>query len=89
VAGELLQSDDVMALEKEIDTYRRELPNLLGSEGKFVVIEGDKIIGTFSSYEDALKIGYEKCGLKPFLVKKIQAVEQVQYFTRDLIPCPI
>ena len=60
-----------MALEKEIETYRRELPNLLGNEGKFVVVENDKIIGTFSSYEDALKIGYEKCGLKPFLVKTV------------------
>ncbi len=78
-----------MELEKELETYRRELPNLLGSEGKFVVIDGEQIIGTFSSYEDALKIGYEKCGLKPFLVKKIQAIEQVQYFTRDLISCPI
>ena len=32
-----------MALEKEIETYRRELPNLLGNEGKFVVVENDKI----------------------------------------------
>lgn len=76
-----------MELEKELETYSRELPNLLASEGRHVVIEGDKIIGVFSSYEDALKIGYEKCGLKPFLVKKIQAVEQVQYFSRDLTPC--
>ena len=44
-----------MALEKEIETYNRELPNLLAEQGKFVVIHGDKIIGTFVSYEDALK----------------------------------
>lgn len=73
-----------MALERELEAYKRELPNLLASEGKFVVICGDQVTGIYSSYEDALKIGYEKCGLKPFLVKRIQAVEQVQYFTRDL-----
>jgi len=73
-----------MALEKELETFKRELPNLLPMEGRFAVICGDKITGVYVSYEDALKVGYEKCGLNPFLVKKIQAVEQVQYFSRDL-----
>ena len=73
-----------MALEQELETYKRELSALLADEGKFVVVCGDQITGVYVSYEDALKVGYEKCGLKPFLVKKIQAVEQVQYFTRDL-----
>jgi len=78
-----------MALEKEIETYNRELPKLLADEGKYVVIQGDHVIGTNVSYEDALKSGYEKCGLTPFLVKKIQAVEQIQYFSRDLaFECP-
>jgi hypothetical protein len=73
-----------MALEKELQTFDRELPNLLAEEGKFVVISGDQVVGIYVSYEDAIKVGYEKCGLKPFLVKRIQAVEQVQYFSRDL-----
>lgn len=78
-----------MALEKEIETYNRELPNLLAQQGKFVVIHENEIIGVFVSYEDALKIGYEKCALKPFLVKKIQSAEQVHYFSRDLkFTCP-
>jgi hypothetical protein len=77
-----------MALEKELDVYARELPNLLAEEGKFAVICGEQVVGTYASYEDALKVGYEKCGLRPFLVKKIQSVEQVQYFSRDLaFPC--
>jgi len=90
VADELLKSTDVMALEKEIATYNRELAKLTDQEGKFVVIQGDVIIGVYVSYEDALKVAYEKCGLKPFLVKKIQSVEQVQFFSRDLCfePCP-
>ena len=77
-----------MALEKELETYKKELPNLLAEEGQYVVICGDEITGVYASYEDALKVGYDKCGLSPFLVKKIQAVEQVQYFSRDLdFPC--
>ena len=78
-----------MALEKELETFKRELPNLLAQEGSFVVIRGEDVVGTFVSYEDAIKVAYEKCGLEPFLVKKIQGVEEAQYFTRDLaFPCP-
>lgn len=78
-----------MALEKEIEAYHRELAKLTDQEGKFVVIQGDTVIGIYVTYEDALKVGYDKCGLNPFLVKKIQSVEQVQYFSRDLCfePC--
>ena len=76
-----------MALEQEIKTYERELPNLLQHEGKFALIHGDEVAGVYDTYEDALKAGYEKYELKPFLVKRIQAIEQVEYFTRDLIPC--
>ena len=59
-----------MALEKELETFQRELPNLLADEGKFAVVSADQILGIYTSYEDALAIGYEKCGLKPFLVKR-------------------
>jgi hypothetical protein len=73
-----------MALEQETQTYQRELTTLLANEGQFAVISADKVIGVFATYEDALKIAYEKCGTKPFLIKKIQSVEQVQYFTRSI-----
>jgi hypothetical protein len=76
-----------MALEKEIETYKRELPSLLKDEGKFVVIHGDEVEGSYDTYEDALKIGYGKFGLKDFMVKKIQATERMLFFTRDI--CPI
>lgn len=78
-----------MALEKEIETYNRELPKFTDQEGNFIVIQGDAVIGVYVSYEDALKVAYEKCGLKPFLVKQIQSVEQIQFFSRDLCfePC--
>ena len=68
----------------ELATYDEHLPELLGSEGKFVLILGSAVDGPFDTYEKALDAGYEKYDLKPFLVKQIRAAEPIQYFTRDL-----
>ena len=76
-----------MALEKELATYQNKLEELIPQEGKFVLIHGDEIAGTWDTYEDALKAGYEKFGLKPILVKRIQWAETVQNFTRDVPLC--
>jgi hypothetical protein len=83
------QGGSKMALEKEQAVYARELPKLLAQEGKHVLIHGDTVVGVYDTYNDALKVGYEQFGLDPFLVKRIQAVEQVHCFTRDLSPCRI
>jgi len=72
------------SLETELKTYEANKQKLLLDEGKFVLIHGNQILGIYETYEDALKVGYEKCKLEPFLVKQIQALEQVHYFTRDL-----
>lgn len=76
-----------MALEKELETYKAKLAGLSGSEGKFVLVHGEQVLGIFDSYADAIKEGYEKCGLKPFLVKQIQAIERVQFVSRFVDPC--
>ena len=76
-----------MALEREMATYRKRLPELKGeNEGRFVLIQGDQVVDIFTSYEDALKVGYEKFGLDPFLVKKIEAIEQAQLISRFVDP---
>jgi hypothetical protein len=78
-----------MALEKELETYNTHRERLLADEGKFVVIHGADVLGIFSDYEDALRAGYDKCQLKPFLVKKIQAIEPVNFVSRNLkLACP-
>ena len=76
-----------MALETELATYKAKLPELKDHEGKFVLIHGDEVIDTFSSYDDAIKEGYSKCGLEPFLVKQIHAIEQIQFVSRFVDPC--
>lgn len=77
------------ALETELKTYQRLLPSLLSEEGRFALIAGEELLGTYAAYEDALKYGYQKQGLQPFLVKRISPEEQILYFTRDFgTPCP-
>lgn len=78
-----------MALEKELETYKAKLPELKESQGKFVLIHGSDVIDTYTSYEDAIKEGYAKFKLEPFLVKQIQAIEQVQFITRFVEPCAL
>jgi hypothetical protein len=80
-------TESIMALEKEQATYARELPRLSGSAGKFVVIHGDEVAGMYDTYDDALTVAYERFGLSPFLVKKIEVIETVHRFTRDLGTC--
>jgi hypothetical protein len=75
-----------MALEKEIATYNARLTELKQHEGKFVLIQSEVVIDLFTSYDDALKEGYKRFGLTPFLVKQIHAVEPVYYFTRPIFP---
>jgi hypothetical protein len=84
----LVRNRWIMALEKELETYKRELPTLAASSaGKFVLIQDSQVMGVFDTYADALKEGYEKFGLTPFLVKQINALEKVHYFTRDIGVC--
>jgi hypothetical protein len=64
---------EAFALEKELATYRRALPAMLDQEGKFAVVEGDQVIGSWQTHADALQAGYERFGLHPFLVKRIEA----------------
>lgn len=86
-AAGLVRREARMALEKELETYQKKLPELQGDEGKFALVHGDDM-SVFETYEDAINAGYQRYRLEPFLVKKIQAVEQVQFVTRALgLPC--
>jgi hypothetical protein len=60
-------------LERETETYRRELPRLLagGHAGRFALIKGADVIGTWESQAEALEAGRERFGLESIAVKKI------------------
>ena len=71
-----------------MQTYESSLHTLLADEGKFVLIKDKEVLGIYETYADAIQSSYEKCELEPFLVKKIEATEQIHFFTRPLEPCP-
>lgn len=78
-----------MAFETELKTFAAKLPELLKHDGKFVVIKGEEILGTFDSYGDALGAGYKKYGAAtPFLVQRISPAQTVAFSTRAIGACP-
>ena len=84
-----MKPENNTALEKELETYKKKLPELKQHEGKFVLIKGEDVIDTFTSYEDAIKEGYKRFKLEPFLVKQIHSIEQVQFISRSIKPCSV
>jgi hypothetical protein len=73
-------------LDSELATYERAKDQLLGtSEGKFVLIRGDEVVGVFDSKMDAIAQGYQKFGNVPFLVKQIMKIETPQNFVSNLL----
>lgn len=79
-----------MSLEREMIAYRRLLPELLagGKQGKYALIKGENLLGTFESLDAALGAGYEHGLNELFLVKEIVAQEQPRYFSRNITSCP-
>ena len=61
--------NSVAAIAEEIATYRSQLSELLAYEGQFVLIKGDKVIGFFDDASEAIREGYRRFGIVPFLVK--------------------
>lgn len=67
-------------LSEEQETFERLLPELLGTAaGKWVLIHGNQMLGTFESRVDAINHGYQTLGNVPFLVKQVTAVEIPEY----------
>ena len=75
-------------LSKELKTYQRQRSALIADPanlGQFALIQGDTIIGLYSTIDAALAAGYDKVGLDPFLVKEItESEEPPKYFSRNL-----
>jgi hypothetical protein len=75
-------------LERELATYEKHKEELLNAHaGKFVLVHGDQVAGVWDTYKDALEAGYGNFGLEPFLVKQVRGIEQIQFFTRDVVAC--
>jgi hypothetical protein len=76
----------LLALRREITTYRRELPRLLseGDEGRFVLIQGDLVIGLWDTFDEAHQAGRERFGLSAFLAQPVDARDLTRAFPPEL-----
>ncbi|MGH9418308.1 MAG: hypothetical protein ACRD01_16935 [Terriglobales bacterium] len=73
-------------LERELATYESKLPELISEPGKYVLIKDDLLIGIYAAYADAIKVGYKKFGLDPFLVNQIQVPGNRFFISRPIVP---
>ena len=59
-------------LQDELQYFERNRLDLLASApGKFALIKGSELAGTFESESEAVGAGYRRFGNEPFLVKHI------------------
>ena len=79
-----------MALEQELNTYYKFLEDKDRANehsGQYILIQGEEVFGFYTSFEDALQMGYEKFELNPFLVKQVTWMEQAHFVSRSIEPC--
>jgi hypothetical protein len=74
-------------LQKELETFQRELPQLLQEhEGEFALIHGDSVNSFWPTEDAGYEAGCQRFGLDPFLVKLVQRTEPVRFSSVDVIP---
>jgi len=63
-------------LEQEINYYNQQLSQWLDHfTGRFVLIKGSELIGTFDTQADALAEGARRFGLQSFLVRRVEPTQ--------------
>ena len=75
-----------MALDREMATFQANLPALLEKDaGRFVLVHGEQIVGTWDTKAEALEEGYRRFLFEPFLVHPIVAEEKPIFVPRGLL----
>ena len=73
-------------LTTELETFAAKKNELLATaSGKYALIHGTELAGTFDTENDAINEGYQRWGNVPFLVKQIVEVEQAANFVSNLV----
>ena len=68
-----------MALERELAFFNAHREEFLKHyRGKFVVIVGDEVVGTFDTADFAYRVGLTLKGNIPMLIKKVEARDFVE-----------
>ncbi len=82
------RAEEILAVE--LDTYRRELGRLLseGEEGRWVLVKGDAVIGTWDTFDEAIEVGCDRFGQTPFLVQQVLTEQPVAQQPAQRSKCP-
>jgi len=66
-------------LSEEVALYESKRSEfLLDYEGKFVLIKGSEVAGFFDDESEAYKVGLERFGNTPFLIRQVARQDAVQ-----------
>ena len=49
--------------------------------GKYLVIQGERVVGAFDSYEDGVRAGATALGVGPFLVRSVHRPDEDETLT--------
>ena len=76
-------------LSLELETYKKNKPRLLAaSEGKYVLIFGEQIIGVYADEQEATQKGFDEFGYNcPFFVRQITKLEPALHIKGINVPC--
>ena len=78
------QQLSIPMLEQENKFFEDNLSEFLETKkGKYVLVFGTELIGTFESQIDALSEGYEKFKEKPFFVRQVLPIQEPLNFTNN------
>lgn len=71
-----MNHDDIKKLKTELDYFLKHKGEWLRLHpNQYALIKGEKLVGTFTTLEEAYNAGVGKFGTEPFLVKQILSSE--------------
>jgi hypothetical protein len=70
-----------MALEKELETFKKRLPEWLDLyHNKYVLIMGEELIGVFDEPRTAYQAGVERFGNVPMLIRQVRSEDETSFY---------
>jgi hypothetical protein len=65
-------------MDAEHQTLKQLLETDLADQaGCFAIIAGDRLVGVFKDYNEALVAGYATCGFSPFLLARMPSIPDI------------
>lgn len=70
-----------MALETELEYFKSKLPELLKHyDGQYALIKGNKLLGTYTTFQEAYNAGVQELGNEEFLIRQVSESEPMANF---------